>query len=162
MVVGCSTFFRFGRGGVGHANPLGERISEECNLKKRLWLCVPPLLLCMLDQLLTLWGQSERYWDGSYEFALEVSPPFNWLLQQHPLAFEAGIIVWILLFCLVIVTLPLRLAMTTSIAIMIGHTWGASSWLTMLVTHGYWMAIALFVATAFTITVCWEQFSRRP
>ena len=113
----------------------------------------------MLDQLLTLWGQSEQYWQGHYEFALEASPPFRWLLQQHPLAFEAGIFVWILLFCLFIVALPTRLAMIAAIAIMMGHTWGASSWLTMRVAHGYWLAIALFVTTAIAITVCWEQFS---
>lgn len=66
---------------------------------------------------------------------------------------------WVLLFCLVIVALPVRLAMTASIAILIGHTWGASSWLMMSFTQGYWLALALFVATAYLITVCWERFS---
>ena len=66
--------------------------------RQRLWLCLPPWAACTLDQLLTLWGQPTHYWDVSYDYALEASPPFNWLLRQHPLAFEAGIAAWVLLF----------------------------------------------------------------
>lgn len=36
-------------------------------LKQRfLGLCVPPLLLCLLDVALTLAGQSSPYWAGDY------------------------------------------------------------------------------------------------
>ena len=131
-------------------------------MKSRLWLCVPPIVLCMVDQLLTLGGQPESYWRGQYDHANEASPPFYWLLRQHPLAFEAGIAAWILLFCLAILVLPRRLAMTLSIAILIGHTWGAASWLTMRGPYGYWLSIALFGAAALTITLSWERYSRRP
>jgi len=112
----------------------------------------------MLDQLLTLWGQSAEYWQGRYEFTNESSPPFNWLLRQHPLAFEAGILVWIVLFCVAIVAVPRRLAMTLSMAIMIGHTWGATSWLMLRFANGYWLSIGLFLVTAFMITFCWERY----
>ena len=128
--------------------------------RQRLWLCLPPWAACTLDQLLTLWGQPTHYWDVSYDYALEASPPFNWLLRQHPLAFEAGIAAWVLLFTAVIVVLPLRLARATSLAIVIGHGWGASTWLTIRISHGYWLAIALFIAAGLLTSCCWERAER--
>ncbi len=62
--------------------------------KRRIWLCVPPFVLCMLDQSITLFGQSAEYWAGNRSVANEANPWFLWLLRQHPLAFEAGIVAW--------------------------------------------------------------------
>lgn len=88
----------------------------------------------------------------------EGNPLFNWLLQQHPLAFEAGIAVWILFFCSLIFALPRRAAMTVSIAIVLGHTWGTASWLCWRVPHGYWITLGLFLASAMLIVWTWEKF----
>ena len=67
-------------------------------MSMKLRLCIPPIVLCILDQSITLLGQHSQYWKGDYQTAMEGCPPFHWLLQQHPLAFEAGIAVWLALF----------------------------------------------------------------
>jgi hypothetical protein len=129
--------------------------------KKKLLLCVPPVALCALDQTITLVGQSSQYWAGRYHYANEGNPLFCWLLQRHPLAFEAGIAVWILLFGGLIVLLPRRAAMVVSIAIVLGHSWGTATWLSWKMPHGYWLAIGLFLASAILIVWTWDTFGRK-
>jgi hypothetical protein len=129
--------------------------------KRKLLLCVPPLALCLLDQTITLAGQSSLYWSGHYADSNEGNPLFNWLLQQHPLAFEAGIAVRIVLFGSLILVLPRLAAMVVSIAIVLGHTWGAATWLCWKVQHGYWLALGLFLASAILIVWSWEMFGKR-
>lgn len=126
--------------------------------RRKVWLCVPPFVLCMLDQGITLYGQGPEYWRGNRSVAAEGNPWFYWLLLQHPLAFEAGILAWVAVFCVVILALPRRAAMTLSIAIVIGHTWGTATWLCYLFPLGYWFALALFLASAIVIVATWERF----
>jgi hypothetical protein len=127
--------------------------------RARLWLCVPPLVFCLLDQSVTLYCQPARYWAGDRSTAQEGNPWFHWLLMQHPLAFEAGIAAWIAVFALVILFTPRRVAMTISIAIVLGHTWGTSTWLLFTVPYGYWLALLLFLASAIIIVATWERAS---
>jgi hypothetical protein len=124
-------------------------------------LCIPPVALCLLDQTVTLVGQPKSYWVGNYTDALEGNPWFNWLLQRHPLAFEAGIAAWILLFCSLILLMPRLGAMVISIAVVLGHTWGTATWLCWRVRHGYWLSIGLFLTSAILIVWTWETFSRK-
>ena len=120
-------------------------------------LCIPPIVLCILDQSITLIGQPSGYWRGHYELAIEGSPPFYWLLTHHPLAFEAGIAVWIALFSTVILLSPRWLAMGISIAIVIGHTWGTATWLFFRFAQGYWLCIVLFLASGILASLCYQQ-----
>ena len=125
---------------------------------KRLWLCIPPFLMCMLDQGITLWGQSSGYWAGQRHLANEANPVFHWLLRIHPLAFEAGIFAWVLVFSSAIVFLPRRAAMAVSIAVVTGHAVGATTWLLFYVPGGYWLSVGLALLTGTLVVVTWERF----
>jgi len=81
-------------------------------------------------------------------------------MQRHPLAFEAGIVAWIGAFSSVLCVLPRRAAMTISIAIVLGHTWGAATWVCYLLPSGYWWTLAMFLASAIVIVATWEKFGR--
>ena len=124
-------------------------------------LCVPPFARCMLDQGITLVGQAPDYWAGNRSVANEGNPWFLWLLRQHPLAFEAGITAWVVVFSLVILAVPRHAAMTVSIAIVLGHTWGAATWICWVLPYGYWIALALFLVSAVLIVAAWERFGQR-
>ena len=126
--------------------------------KQKVWLCVPPFAYCMLDQTITLLNQSPSYWAGDYSVAREGNPWFHWLLQQHPLAFEAGIVTWVALFSFLIIALPRRLAMTISIAIVLGHTWATATWIYWRLPFGYWLTLALFLISAIVVVATWEKF----
>src|SRR5262249_39553961 len=57
---------------------------------ERLWWCLPAIVLCAADGLLTLWGQPEEYWSGNYASIREGHPVAAWFLSLHPLAFAAS------------------------------------------------------------------------
>lgn len=123
--------------------------------KKRLWLCLAPVALCTLDQLLTLAGQAPEYWAEGYRLPNEASPQGYWTLQQHPLLFELGILLWMALFCAAILLLPRKLSRIVSLAVVIGHAWGACTWLDNYL--GYWGCIALAVVAAAATVLTWEK-----
>ncbi len=114
-------------------------------------LCLPPLLLCLLDGTLTLLGQSAEYWAGNYSQANEGSPSFNSMLNLSPWAAVALMAVWIGVFVGIILLLSDTLALIVSIAVTLGHTVGAASWIYFRFfrdQYGYQLCNALFLFTA--------------
>ena len=97
--------------------------------RNTLWLLLPPIALCSLDFGLTLYGQSDNYWQSNFHAVIEGSPSFARYLSIHPLVFIAAVILWITLFSALILLLPERFALTLVVAIVIGHMAGAASWL---------------------------------
>lgn len=114
-------------------------------------LCVPPLLFSLLDAALTLAGQSEAYWSGVYSQVNEGSPTFHQLLAVHPLAFVGGIFVWIAIFCCVLLLVPDTPALVLSIAVTLGHTAGAATWVLWRFQFGYQVCNGLFLLAATAI-----------
>ena len=139
-------------------------------MKNRIWLCLPPFLFCLLDQGFTLWNQSEQYWRGHYAVALEANPVSYRFLSEHLLIYTVGVMVWILLFLLLIVSLPRRLAMILSVAITFGHTWGLVGWVMQCSVipgmpgcgsysafYGYWISLTLILVAAIMLVLAWEK-----
>jgi hypothetical protein len=116
-------------------------------------LCLPPILFSILDAFLTLMGQSANYWGGDYAQVNEVSPTFNHLLAIHPLAFMAGSAVWLGVVVGFLLLVPDTLALIVSIAVVFGHTVGASSWLLWRFQYGYQFCNGLFLLAA-VVWVC--------
>jgi hypothetical protein len=116
-------------------------------------LCLPAALVAAADGSLTLAGQSAAYWAGDYARVNELSPTFHHLLAYHPLAFAAGFAAWVLVFTGLTLLLPQTLALTTSIAVAVGHTWGATTWLLYRFHYGYQACNGLFVLTAALLAV---------
>ncbi len=121
-----------------------------------LWLVVPPAVLCMLDLWMTLYGQPPSYWSGNFRDANEISPSFASYLAIHPLAFVGAGFLWIILFSAIIVLLPEMLALTVSIAIVIGHMGGAATWFAYRF-HNYQACNALFLVTAFVVVLSFKR-----
>jgi hypothetical protein len=115
-------------------------------------LLIPPLFLIVCDWALTLWFQSNKYWNGGYEHFREAHPVGQLLVGSHPLAFTVGIFFWMLIIWLILHMLPLRGAVIVSLAITMGHAYGASTWVGNLLPGGpvasgmvFLFASALFV-----------------
>src|SRR5690242_15677621 len=95
-----------------------RRVCEVTGVTDRLLgLCLPATLFCVLDGALTLEGQPTEYWSGDFSRVNEASPTFNHLLQIHPVAYTAGLVVWIFVFAGVIILVPNTLALILSIAV---------------------------------------------
>ncbi len=110
-----------------------------------LGLCLPPVAFGLLDATLTLAGQPAAYWGGAYAQVAEASPTFNHLLAMHPLAFVAGILAWMAVF---VGILPDTLALIACIAVTLGHTVGAATWLLWRFQYGYQACNGLFLVSA--------------
>jgi hypothetical protein len=111
------------------------------------------MILAILDGALTLTGQSADYWAGNYGNVNEMSPTFNHLLSYHPLAFAAGWLGWVVVFCGLILLLPQTLALTTSIAVTVGHVLGSMTWLLYHLHYGYQICGYLHLATALILAL---------
>jgi hypothetical protein len=120
----------------------------NCVGRRLLGLCLPPLLFCALDCSLTLAGQSEEYWAGNYQRVNEMSPTFKHLLEVHPVAFALGNSAWAASFVGVILLLPDVLALIASIAVTLGHTVGAATWILWRFHYGYQAGNLLFACAA--------------
>jgi hypothetical protein len=125
---------------------------------RKLWLCLPPTVLFLIDHTATMWFQPAQYWGGNFAEAQESSPPYLWLLQQHPLAGGAGAVGYVLVFWSLIVMLPWRLALLCSLALTLGHTWGAGTWITYHIDPGgYWLTIGLCLVAACLVIFAGER-----
>jgi hypothetical protein len=126
--------------------------------RKHIWLCLPPILACLFDNVLTLWNQPATYWAGDYLTALEAAPHGRWLLVRHPLAFEAAMLGYILLFCYFILYLPRWLAMIVGATIVLGHLTGACTWIAYeRPLDGYWLSLGLCVCAAVLLVVSFQM-----
>jgi hypothetical protein len=123
----------------------------------RAWLCVGPVLFCLLDGVLTLHGQPDAYWAGDYREAMELNPLGLWPLQQHPLLFVAALVCWVMVFCMFIILLPENLARPLSFAVQLGHTIGGASWLARLGTFGWVGSALLLLASRAVLDFTWRR-----
>jgi hypothetical protein len=110
-------------------------------------LCVPPLVLGLVDGSLTLAGQSSFYWENHLAVN-EANPIFASLLQVHPVAFLAGAATWLAMLCTLILVLPRLAALILSIALTFGHTIGSGNWLFNHFELGYHLANGYYLFSA--------------
>jgi len=125
----------------------------------RFWLLTAPVLLCLLDNALTLCGQPAAYWAGDYIKADEGNPIALWCLKQHPAAFAAESLLWIALFGSLVVVLPWQLAKTVSLGVALGHIVGSAMWIGWRFEQ-YWLFPVLLLSSAGLIVWTWEQAGR--
>jgi hypothetical protein len=128
---------------------------------RKLWLCLPPTLLALMDHGITLWFQPPEYWAGDYSTAQEANPHAAWLMQRHPLANEVGFAAYLALVCVLTVKLPRRLGQMLSLGVTIGHTWGTTTWLPDRVQGDYWLSIALCAFAAVVVVLSWSAAEER-
>jgi hypothetical protein len=126
------------------------------NRRRRiLGLCVPPVLLALVDCVVTLVGQPATYWAGNYDSYNEISPTFARLLSIHPFAFLAGTAVLFCLYVAVIALLPEVLATVLSVALTMGHTFAITTWLWAYTDNlGYQLINGSVVASSLVLGLC--------
>src|SRR4051812_20738570 len=95
----------------------------------RLWLVLPPFLICLLDHVATLTGQEASYWAGNYFEVSEGAPHGRWLLMQHPACYIVAACFHLVGIVVVLWLLPRLLARIAAAALVIGHTWGTCHWI---------------------------------
>jgi hypothetical protein len=131
-------------------------LAELTMKRERLWLCVAPAALCLLDYSLTLLGQPATYWAGNYASYNEDDPLGGWALGKHPLAFLVYMLLWIALVSAPVLVLPRSLAKIVSLAVAMGHATGAASWARLMLGR-YEVYPILFLACAALTVWSWHK-----
>jgi hypothetical protein len=113
---------------------LGRAATEAEYLMRvqRLWWCLPAMVLCASDGLLTLWGQPAEYWSGGFELVREGNPLAAWLLTVHPLAFAAAGVPYLLVVLGTVMALPRRWAAAAAVVIASAHAFAVGLWCLVL------------------------------
>ena len=128
---------------------------------KNIWYALPACIVCTADQVFTLIGQSKSYWKYDRSKANEANDLFNYLLQKGPWLFEFGIIIWMVLFTFLVMKTPPKIAKMISLSLIIGHSWGLSSWLQYKIGLSYYSILITFIFIAILTILCWEISDKR-
>ena len=111
--------------------------------KEKLLLLIPALWSSFIDTTVTIAGQPQDYWNGNLQIANEGNPIGHFFMQNH----VSGIFIlcgaWLISIGFIGYYLPLKLSRIFLLFVLIAHSYGASTWLTM--NYGFWLAI-LFIA----------------
>jgi hypothetical protein len=99
---------------------------------QRLWWCLPAMVLCAADGLLTLWGQPAEYWSGGFALVREGNPLAAWLLTVHPLAFAVAAVPYLLVVLGTVMALPRRWAAAAAVGIASAHAFAVGLWCLVL------------------------------
>ncbi|WP_307453768.1 MULTISPECIES: hypothetical protein [Microbacterium] len=98
----------------------------------------------MTDSASTLLGQSATYWSDPAT-GHENNPMFAWLLHAGPGWFIVGKLVWCAVVIGVVTMLPGVLSLLVAVAVSIGHTYGALTWMiTVVPILGLYPVFAVF------------------
>ena len=122
--------------------------------RNRLWLCLPFLVIFLVDAGITLACQPSQYWAGDRTFINEMFPLFAWGLAKGPSVFALLCAMWVLAFSVVIMVIPRLLAEILSLSLVSGHTWGTMTWLVNRIGLNYHLCLLFFVLSATVYVVC--------
>jgi hypothetical protein len=95
---------------------------------RRIWWCLPAVVLCAADGLLTLWGQQAAYWSGGFATVREGNPLAAWLLHLHPLAFAVAGVPYLLVVFGAVMILPRRWAASVAVGVASAHAFAVGIW----------------------------------
>lgn len=134
--------------------------------RRHLYLLIAPAFMCVADAALTLSGQSEDYWNGSYHSVNELSPDVNTLLTINPTAFCVGVGAWLLIVTLLLLLLPRIIAIGFCATVTVAHSIGCMTWIIWRPPYGYQVAMAgcivvgCLLTASITLTLQYETLSQ--
>ncbi len=123
--------------------------------RSKLLLCLPPVLMDLVDAGLTLALQPAEYWQ-SHAAANEASPLWALFLTTGPAAFAASVAAYLALVCACIVLAPKRVSLMISVVVCLWHVAGAWSWTNHFGAAGYWGGTVFIALFGVAMVKIWE------
>jgi hypothetical protein len=94
------------------------------------WLnAIPPILACCLDFIVTVIGQSPDYWTGDLSAANEANPVGAAFMSYHVSGLFVLTALWLALIFGLSYIVPAKFYKFFTLAVVMGHTVGAASWM---------------------------------
>lgn len=119
------------------------------NKNEKLLALIPALWASLFDTVITILGQSNDYWNGNLNMANEGNPIGNFMMKNHVSGIFIVCGLWMILIGILGYYLPRKVSRIFLLFVLIAHSWGASSWISM--KFGFWpiMVFILFNAILF-------------
>ena len=121
--------------------------------RSHLPLLIAPVFLSFLDCALTMYGQSEEYWNGNWNAVDEMLILARSLISIHPVVWFVAHALWVVLFSVFILVMPRTPAIFVSLLVSIGHGFGANSWAYCNCPYSYQAQGIITVVSAVLITI---------
>lgn len=119
------------------------------NKNEKLLALIPALWASLFDTVITILGQSNDYWNGNLNMANEGNPIGSFMMKNHVSGIFIVCGLWMILIGILGYYLPGKVSRIFLLFVLIAHSWGASSWISM--KFGFWpiMVFILFNAILF-------------
>lgn len=117
---------------------------QQSSPRQRALIALPACACSLIDSVSTLLAQPATYWSDPAT-GHENNPKFAWLLHAGPGWFIVGELVWCAVVVGVVTMLPGVLSLLVAVAVSIGHTYGALTWIiTVVPILGLYPVFAVF------------------
>jgi hypothetical protein len=120
--------------------------------RRNLWLCLPLAVTGLGDGLLTLVGNNIT----GLAWGWELSPSWRWFLHRGVLPFSLAFAGYLVLVGTIVAYAPVRLSKVLCVTMVLAHTWGIVSWLS-LAGVSYFLCPLAYAAIAIITVVAVEQ-----
>ena len=125
-------------------------------------LLLAPSIACVVDASLTLYGQSDKYWEGDRSDVRELSPEPRRLLAVSPWLFAGVVIGWVAAIGFMLIVSGRFWATAIASTVVIAHVSGAATWLMWATPSGYQQSIALKIFCGVALAASVNHVYKRP
>jgi hypothetical protein len=116
-------------------------------MKRQTWLSfIPAYWAALFDIVITIVHQPDEYWQGNLTKANEANPFGAYMMANHVSGIFVISFIWLIIIGVVGRLLPYKFARVFLLFVLIAHSWGASSWLSMY--YGFWSVLAFILVNA--------------
>lgn len=112
------------------------------NKNEKILALIPALWASLFDITITIVHQSKDYWNGNLDMANEGNPIGNFMMKNHVSGIFVISFFWLIVIGVLGYYLPKKISKIVLLFVLIAHSWGASTWISM--HYGFWYVI-LFI-----------------
>ncbi|GGG46057.1 hypothetical protein [Bizionia arctica] len=112
----------------------------------KLLALIPALWASLFDAVITIAHQPKAYWDGDLNLANEANTIGHFVMNQHVSGIFVLCAFWLILIGFIGYYLPKKYARVFLLFVLIAHSFGAGSWLSMY--YGFWYALVFIMFNA--------------
>ena len=138
-----------------------KMFSNYSEIKCKLWLCLPAVVTHLFDSVVTLLGQSSKYWGGQYNQVAEGNPVSHFALTTHPLVYLVYTVFQFMIISVLIIVFPLLFSKIFSTAWTMGSAAGIISWLLGRFHIEFWIAGSTLFIPATILVYAFERCHRQ-
>ncbi len=114
--------------------------------KHKLLIFIPAFIACIIDLIVTVINQPTNYWLNNLKSVNEANPLLNYFMKHSILGIFVVTFIWLILIAFTVLFTPINISKLICLSIIIGNSWGASTWI--IKYYGFNFVIALFIINA--------------